>query len=193
MAKVKVFHKKVKLQGQSLWYHMKGIVTRNTYVQYKSPTSSGLKVMANVKVFQKYVKLQGQGHKVKIYGSMWKVLSQGIHMCNMKALPLLVWKLWPRLKFLSTQPMRTPTRTPTLGLWHKLPRHSSRLAKNVINSSTCITYSLYFSRDLIIRQNKYFYFLFYWKHLANEHIITCQSLNKCFVPNFWNKTLIHMV
>ena len=30
---------------------------------------------------------------------MWKVLSQGIHMCNMRALSLLVRKLWPRLKF----------------------------------------------------------------------------------------------
>ena len=43
---------------------MKGLVTRNTHLQYESPTSSGLKVMAQVKVFQKYVKLQGQGHKV---------------------------------------------------------------------------------------------------------------------------------
>ena len=41
------------------------------------------------------------------------------YMCNIKALLLLVWKLWPRLKFLSTQPMRTWT----LGLWHKFPRH----------------------------------------------------------------------
>ena len=31
--------------------------------------------MANVKVFQKLVKVQGQGHKVKNYGTMWKVLS----------------------------------------------------------------------------------------------------------------------
>ena len=31
--------------------------------------------MAMVKVFQKQVKLQGQGHKVKNYGTMWKVLS----------------------------------------------------------------------------------------------------------------------
>ena len=31
--------------------------------------------MAKVKVFQKLVELQGQGHKVKIYGTMWKVLS----------------------------------------------------------------------------------------------------------------------
>ena len=30
---------------------MKGPVTRNTYVQYESPISSGLKVIAKVKVF----------------------------------------------------------------------------------------------------------------------------------------------
>ena len=113
--------------------------------------------------------LSGRGHKN--YGTKWKVLWQGIHICNIKALSLLVWKLWPklkffksrsnfkvkvtrsnimvlcerschkeytyeiwkllmvwklrpRLKFLSTQP------TPTLGLWHQLPGHSSRLAKN---------------------------------------------------------------
>ena len=34
---------------------------------------------------------------------MWKVLSQGIHMCNMKALSLPVWKLWPRLKFFKSR------------------------------------------------------------------------------------------
>ena len=33
---------------------------------------------------------------------MWKVLSQGIHMWNMKVLSVVVHKLWPRLKFLST-------------------------------------------------------------------------------------------
>ena len=43
--------------------------------------------MAKVIVFQKYVKLEGQGHKVKNYGTLLKVLSQVIHMCNMKALP----------------------------------------------------------------------------------------------------------
>jgi hypothetical protein len=31
--------------------------------------------MANVKVFEKWVKLQGQGHKVKNFGTYWKVLS----------------------------------------------------------------------------------------------------------------------
>ena len=78
---------------------MKGPVTRNTHVQYESSITPGKKVMAKVKLFQKWVKLQGQGHEVKNYGTMRKVLSQGIHMCNMKALSLLVRKLWPRLKF----------------------------------------------------------------------------------------------
>ena len=32
---------------------MKGLVTRNAHVQYESPITSGLKVMAKVKVFQK--------------------------------------------------------------------------------------------------------------------------------------------
>ena len=34
---------------------------------------------------------------------MWKVLSQGIHMWNMKALSLMVQKLWLRLKFLKSR------------------------------------------------------------------------------------------
>ena len=40
-------------RGQKLWYHVKGLVTRNTDVQYESPISSSKKVMAKVKVFQK--------------------------------------------------------------------------------------------------------------------------------------------
>ena len=40
-----------KVQGQKLWYHVKGLVTRNTHVQYESPITSGKKVMAKVKVF----------------------------------------------------------------------------------------------------------------------------------------------
>ena len=37
-------------------------------MQYESPSSPGMKVMAQVKVFEKQVKLQGQGHQVKNYG-----------------------------------------------------------------------------------------------------------------------------
>ena len=72
-------------------------------MQYESPISSGKKVMAKVKVFKKQVKLQSQGHKVKNYDTMLKVLSQGIHMCNMKALSFLVRKLWPMLKFFKSR------------------------------------------------------------------------------------------
>ena len=40
-AKVKVFHKWVKRQGQKsqgkkLWHHVKGLVTMNTYVHYET-------------------------------------------------------------------------------------------------------------------------------------------------------------
>ena len=38
-------------RGQKLWYHAKGLVTRNTHVQYENPIISGKKVMAKVKVF----------------------------------------------------------------------------------------------------------------------------------------------
>ena len=101
-------------QGKKLWHQVKGLVSRNTHVQYESHISSGLKEVAKVKAFQKLDKLQSQGHKVKNYGMMWKVLSQGIHMCNMEALSLVVRKLWPRLKFLSM----LPTPMLTVGLWH---------------------------------------------------------------------------
>ena len=38
-------------QVKKLWYHVKGLVTRNTHVQYmyESPVSSGKEVMAKVK------------------------------------------------------------------------------------------------------------------------------------------------
>ena len=53
---------------------------------------------------------------------MWKVLSQSIHMCNMKALSLLVRKSWPRLKFLFTHRTDADMDADT---WAKLPGHSS--------------------------------------------------------------------
>ena len=56
MAKVNVFSKvgqtsRSRSRGQKLWYHVKGLVTRNTHVQYESPISCSYKVMAKVKVF----------------------------------------------------------------------------------------------------------------------------------------------
>ena len=38
-------------QGQKWWHQVKGLVTRNTRVQYESSISSGLKVMTKDKVF----------------------------------------------------------------------------------------------------------------------------------------------
>ena len=40
-------------RGKKLWYHVKGLVTRNTHVRYESPISFSKKVMTKVKVFQK--------------------------------------------------------------------------------------------------------------------------------------------
>ena len=34
---------------------------------------------------------------------MWKIMSQRIHMCNMKAISLPVWKLCPRIKFFKSR------------------------------------------------------------------------------------------
>ena len=56
MAKVKVFFKvgqtsRSRSLGQKLWYHVKGLVTRNTHMKYERCITSGLEVMAKVKVF----------------------------------------------------------------------------------------------------------------------------------------------
>ena len=56
IAKVKVFFKvgqtsRSRSQGQKLWYHVKGLVTRNTHLKYESSILNGFKVMAKVKVF----------------------------------------------------------------------------------------------------------------------------------------------
>ena len=56
--------------------------------------------MPNVKVFEKYVKGQDYGNEVKNFGINGKVLSQGIHMWNMKPLsPASIQKLCQMLKF----------------------------------------------------------------------------------------------
>ena len=62
-------------------------------VQYESPITSGKKVMTKVNL---KVTIKGPGDKVNNHSTMWKVLWQGIHMCNIKALSLLVRKSWPR-------------------------------------------------------------------------------------------------
>ena len=38
-------------RGKKLWYHVKGLLTRNTHVQYESPISYSNMVMVMVNVF----------------------------------------------------------------------------------------------------------------------------------------------
>ena len=73
------------------------------------------------------VTLQGQDHKVKNYGTMWMVLSQEIHHVQYESSISSGLKVMAKVKV--TIHAHTITRTPTLGLWHQLPGHSSWLAK----------------------------------------------------------------
>ena len=73
------------------------------FTVYESPTSSGKKTIAKVELevilkVGQISRSRSQGQKLW-YHVYKKVLSQRIHMSNMKALSLLVSKLWPRLKF----------------------------------------------------------------------------------------------
>ena len=60
------------------------------------------KLWPRLSFFKSKVKSQGQGHEVKNFGIDRKVLSQGIHLCNIKALSPFVKKLWSRLSLLWT-------------------------------------------------------------------------------------------
>jgi hypothetical protein len=75
---------------------MKGLDRRNTHVKYESPRTYQSNIMTKVKVLEKVKpqgwRTEGQGHGIK-----WKVLPEGIHMWNMKALPPTNQTLWPML------------------------------------------------------------------------------------------------
>ena len=72
------------MQGYQWWIYRQDIESWTCRLKF-------LKSRSNFKV---------KVHLVKKYGMMWKVLSQGIHLWNMKVLSLVVHnKLWPRLKF----------------------------------------------------------------------------------------------
>ena len=51
IAKVKVFEKTSRSQGQKSKSQMKGLITRNLHVKYESPITYGSRDIANVKVF----------------------------------------------------------------------------------------------------------------------------------------------
>ena len=81
-------------------------------MQYESPSSSSLRVMATdgrtevrkygrSRYYIPFRELRYRGDKN--FGTERKVMSLEIHMCNKKALSLLIQKLWSRLKFLKSR------------------------------------------------------------------------------------------
>ena len=103
MVKVKNFgtDKKILSQGICMW-NMKALslTVQKLWSRFKI-----------VSVFKTYVKSHSQGHTVKKCGTDGKVMSQGIHMWNMKAVIVTVQKLWPRLKFLNATDKLTKGQT----------------------------------------------------------------------------------
>ena len=87
---------KVLYQCQNFWYEWKGIITRNVHVhvKYESHISDGGQVTSIVKVLEYVCQNARQGYKVKSFSINGKASSQGMYMWNMKALPLMVKKLW---------------------------------------------------------------------------------------------------
>ena len=65
-------------RGQKIWYHVKGLVTRNTHVQYESPISSGKKVITKVKVSSKV----GQTSRSRSRGQKLRYQVKGLVIRN---------------------------------------------------------------------------------------------------------------
>ena len=101
-----------KSQGQKLQYHVKGLDTRNTCVQYESPISCDKGVRPRLKFFAK----EGQTSRSRGQKSQYHVkgletsnvhvqyespITSGNKVKNygMNTLSLLVKKLWPRSNF----------------------------------------------------------------------------------------------
>ena len=121
MAKVKVFSKvgqtsRSRSRGQKCWYHVKGLVTRNTTVQYESPITFSKKVMAKVKVFSKV----GQTSRSRSRGQKCWYHVKGLVTRNTTVQYESPFtsskKVMAKVEVLFTHPTRTPTRTRTPGL-----------------------------------------------------------------------------
>ena len=73
-------------------------------MKYESPTSSGKESMAKVEVFFKVGQTSRSRSPGQKFWYRWKgLVTRNVHMKNMKALPLLVRKLWPRSKFFKSR------------------------------------------------------------------------------------------
>ena len=78
---------RLRSQGQNFRYGQKGLTTRNTYLYYESLISLGSKILAKVMFFfQSRSKVKVKVTRSNFFGMDGKVLPQGIHTCNMKAL-----------------------------------------------------------------------------------------------------------
>ena len=80
-------------QGQHFWYKWKDLIAKNVHVKYESHTCNGSNVRISRYVGQRsWSRSQGQ--------TFWyrKPSSKGMYMWSMKALPLIVQKLW-HIKF----------------------------------------------------------------------------------------------
>ena len=77
-------------------------------MQYESPVTSGLKVMTKVNFFSKVGQtLRSRSLDQKLwYHVKGLVIKKYTYEINMRALSLMVLKVWPRLNFLSTQSQR---------------------------------------------------------------------------------------
>ena len=83
-------------KGQSWWYPKKGLVTRMNYVKYECTNPNPFKV--TVKVCFLKVGQTPRSRSKFLVSYEWSSQNDYIHV-SMKALFLIVQKLWPRLRF----------------------------------------------------------------------------------------------
>ena len=86
---------KVKVTRSKITVLLEGLVTRNTHVQQANSENCG-PPLGNKFDLEVGQRLPSRSQ----HGTTGKVLSQGTHMPSIKALSVIVQKLWPRLKFL---------------------------------------------------------------------------------------------
>ena len=113
--RIQMFNMKApSLLNRKLWPRLKFIKSRSTFKvkvtrsKIMVPCERSCHKKNTCAIWKPYlfwIESYGQGQTSRSrsqgqnYGTMWKVLSQGIHVCNIKALSLLVRKLRPRFKF----------------------------------------------------------------------------------------------
>ena len=67
-------------RGQKLWYHVKGLVSRNTFEQYQSPITSGKKVMAKVNFFKVGQTSRSRSQSQKVWCHVKGLVTRNTHV-----------------------------------------------------------------------------------------------------------------